>query len=528
MTCQAVALHLLPPPSLEAFSNCYRSKLLDEGVHNWSTPGAEVAAQADCWCANNLTGTIGDYGCCDHPDFFPMCTLDCSPDCDSELAKDCIQECPMLCLEAGEYVVQDARCQTCDWVKCWPMLNCMANHTELLVATGQVRETCDEIAFETDQRPVDYWECWRDAPKHSSHWNIASSILHCGCREDMKGLANETACCGSRLYDGVICDATCVSERDCSSQEAQTCVHGCQSKCKAFDWFPSEECRRDCLLETAACYKYLTCRPPATTGYVCDDGRWPASASGCCHSESAPDQLGCPTMCEEQRLWRVDKPRGGNPWWARFPRDGKMVPQCTCGGCPATVEDLQLKMGQTIEEHLWENGQMILIDIARREGLLLGPNRQMQEMMAGRNDEISRVVERKGSYAEAREEMRAINARYAVRIRDAARLYGDTGDRDSVFRRRRSELHRGGDNYVPYVLLAIIVNLALAIACIVYMYFSFKQRPAQTPLTSFPSSDVVIGSPVQDQGVAEGQVSGTVMLAPVTVAAPTKGKVCQE
>merc|ERR1719393_333932 len=111
----------------------------------------------------------------------------------------------------------------------------------------------------------------------------------------------------------------------------------------------------------------MTCRPPATTGYVCDDGRWPESSSGCCYPEGAPEELGCPTLCEEQRLWRVDKPSGGMPWWSRYPRDNKVVPQCTCRGCPATPEDMEDKMGRTIEESLWDNGQMILMDIARRE-----------------------------------------------------------------------------------------------------------------------------------------------------------------
>jgi hypothetical protein len=87
--CRAVALRLLPPPAIRNYTQCFQDKLRPTSSHDWSVPGAEVSAQLECWCQHNVTQTMQEYGCCDHSDIYPMCSVQCPPDCSSALAQMC-------------------------------------------------------------------------------------------------------------------------------------------------------------------------------------------------------------------------------------------------------------------------------------------------------------------------------------------------------------------------------------------------------------------------------------------------------
>lgn len=430
--CRAVAMRMMQPPALAAYEECFADKVrsndsLGASDHDWSIPGAEVKAQVDCWCQTNLTSTMRDYNCCDHSDVYPMCSIDCQADCQSALAQECVQRCPAMCFEASEYVVDRDTCRHCDWVKCWPVLDCMLQHAEDRVESGDLARTCHETDFAAAPQLLEYWQCWKDIPKHSSHWNILSAIIHCICREGMQQVAKDTHCCDSVPYGGGACDLECVSETECATQEAQTCIHGCQAKCPALDLAPNDRCVEDCLRIGSPCRRYISCRPPVISNYICLDGRWPHASSGCC-TNNQTGIVGCPRLCESQRMWRLDRTRG-IPWWARYHPQEEMIAQCTCHECPESLEGIQEVVATTIEEDLWENGQRMLIDIARREGLDLGPNRHMQELMARRNEEIIEFTQTlavgSDMQAEIDDHIGEINQRYIRELTSAARLHGD-------------------------------------------------------------------------------------------------------
>merc|ERR1719253_259563 len=105
-------------------------------THSWEVPGAEISALRECWCANNMTAVMQDYQCCNHPDISPMCTVDCGIDCPAEkanaesLTSQCLNDCPSMCLEVGEYQVDSELCKNCDWKKCWPSMECLTDRAE--------------------------------------------------------------------------------------------------------------------------------------------------------------------------------------------------------------------------------------------------------------------------------------------------------------------------------------------------------------------------------------------------------------
>merc|ERR1712139_604736 len=110
-------------------------------------------------------------------------------------------------------------------------------------------------------------------------------------------------------------------------------------------------------------------------------------------------------------MGRLDRLEGV-PWWARYHRGRGIVAQCTCDGCPTNEPDAVTKITQTVEEGLWDNGQIMLVDIARREGLKYGPNRKMQELMAQRNDRILSAIHSNMSSAQVGNRIDRINFQY--------------------------------------------------------------------------------------------------------------------
>jgi len=259
-----------------------------------------------------------------------------------------------------------------------------------------------------------------------------SSMLHCACREGMPALVREEHCCKSVSYGGGVCQATCPSESECATQEAQSCIHNCQTLCPSEDPAASPKCQAECLSSGAKCRRYAGCRPPmlTTNHYVCDDGKMPRSDTGCCvDTARGAAKEGCPKLCETQFVWRLDR-RNGLPWWARWRNPGEeIVYQCTCGGCPERTPEGASEVKKIVEESIWDNGQVMLVDIARREGLQLGPNRRMQELMLERNKavgDIWRTYDANDS-AEVETQVDRLNKYYASLIEKAAREYPDDG-----------------------------------------------------------------------------------------------------
>jgi len=513
--CRSVALRLMPTPSINAYEQCFRDKLSPNSTHDWSVPGAEILAQFRCWCQHNLTETMEEYQCCDHPDIYPMCSVQCNPDCSSALAQDCIRSCPSMCFEAAEYVINVTTCASCNWTQCWPVLSCLADHAIDRVEEGTLERTCHEGDFEHRPELQEYWKCWKNAPKHSSHWNVLSSIVHCICREGMKAATNETACCRSSVYSGGTCELECATEAMCASQEAQTCIHGCQLKCPSLQMTPSQECARDCISADSRCRKYVSCRPPSTAGYRCDDGRWPEASTGCCvhELETSPTiGVGCPTLCESERLWRLDR-KHGKPWWARW--HDAPVAQCTCHGCPSTEANALDKLKVTVDEGLYYNGQHMLLDIAKRSGLKYGPNRRMQALMVERNDEISEVMMMNLKAFQLDRRIGDINSRYSAAIIQAAQDYPDDGN----WQPPEAEDEDVRSTTPIVLLLACTAVILAAVACATCVIV--RSRRKANDISTFQGESVVVGQPVSEN---QPEVNSGIVIggAPVLVSAPMK------
>lgn len=436
-----------------------------------------------------------------------------------------------MCFEAQEYIIPRDLCTNCNPSKCFPVMKCLLAHAETLTESGELDRTCHEADFARETTVRDnYRQCWLDMPKHSSHWNVVSAFMHCACREGMVDVANRTDCCKSVTYAGGICEAHCPSERECTSQDAQTCIHNCNMLCSSVEVTPSEECKAQCLTTNAPCRKYLGCRTPMLTmsNYVCDDGKWPQASSGCCVSNTTATnavQLSCPSLCETRLVYRLDV--AGVPWWATQSRGP--VYQCTCDGCPAFTEEGTEEVKKTLEADIWDNGQDLLTDIARRENLKLGPNRQMQELMVRRNELVLEANQAMstGTRHEVENRIQNINAYYTHLITEAARTYPDEGlDKDSFDSLQRKEEESAGLSRVLAILLSVtgVVVIVLMLVILVLVRRR-RQKEESTPVTAFAENQqVVIGSPVpadQTRSKDEGVVSG----AAVTAAAPTREKV---
>lgn len=293
----------------------------------------------------------------------------------------------------------------------------------------------------------------------------------------------------------------CVSEAECASQDAQTCIHGCQLKCPAWDLAPSPQCVNECLKRDSPCRKFVSCRPPVTGGYICHDGRWPESSSGCC--ESNLSRIGsCPRLCESQRTWRLDRKRQkGSPWWARWHQGDGMVAQCTCHGCPESMESMASTLQWTVKEDLWENGQRMLLDIARREGLLWGPTRRMQELMLQRNEEILRALEESkvASYRfDLDETIHQINRRYSDGIIHAARYFDDS--------ERPVAAEASSNTSVSLMTFTIVCTTIVCTTMLGWVFYwkmyAKRTHRQNTDIRTFHGDQVVLGQPVDGEDMA--------------------------
>jgi hypothetical protein len=254
------------------------------------------------------------------------------------------------------------------------------------------------------------------------------------------------------------------------------------------------------------------------SAFVCDDGEWPQANSGCCVDETSGD-VGCPKLCEAQHIWRLDR-KSGTPWWARWYDQGDaIVAQCTCDGCPSTEVNAEAKLKKTVEEGLWDNGQIMLVDIARREGLKYGPNRYMQELMVVRNAKITEIMKTTSGSKELDRMIAHTNRIYGRDITIAARYHGDDLQTQKVVvKEEGSHL----EYIVVPIVCAVLVLCALGCCCVMYYRGRAHSKRDDIGVPTFPPGDhVVVGQPVAQASEAgpEGVQSGV----PVTLTAPTKG-----
>jgi len=166
-----------------------------------------------------------------------------------------------------------------------------------------------------------------------------------------------------------------------------------------------------------------------------------------------------------------------------------------------------------VKEDLWDNGQIMLIDIARRLGLKYGPNRKMQELMVSRNNEIMDVVGETGKTSFTLDRrIDAINERYSSKIIAAASEYPDTP-------RLHVEQEETSEATQIVVVVACTVLLLGAVACATHLII--RSRRKQNDLSAFPQGEnVVVGQPVQtNPEIVPGTIQGG---TPVTIAAPMK------
>jgi hypothetical protein len=104
--------------------------------------------------------------------------------------------------------------------------------------------------------------------------------------------------------------------------------------------------------------------------------------NGCCKfpiHNGLMYQMACPKLCDLRQTYRIVAP----------PQHSV---ECQCGGCPDTVEQAVFKWNQTVKDSFWDNGQNVLKDIAREEGLELGATKEMQVLMKLRNDNIKAAI----------------------------------------------------------------------------------------------------------------------------------------
>lgn len=238
---------------------------------------------------------------------------------------------------------------------------------------------------------------------------------------------------------------------------------------------------------------------------------------------------GCPKLCENQNIWRLDR-TNGLPWWTRYRGGTGLVYQCSCTGCPESNEEGMIKLtGVLLEDNVWENGQMLLITIAREAGLTLGPNRKMQELMAERNVQIllvlaqADIANQGGTISENYPPIARLNEQYTQRIAQAAREYPDDGGTKN----KGEGDHEEGDSTGLVVVVIILCTLFMLTGVSLATWLFMRRKRSMTATETFSGNEqVVIGSPVQlGDGTAEpyAQYSKAPVGAPVIVTANASG-----
>jgi hypothetical protein len=196
-----------------------------------------------------------------------------------------------------------------------------------------------------------------------------------------------------------------------------------------------------------------------------------------------------------------------------------MILQCRCSGCPTSAAQGQDKLTKIVEQELWDNGQKMLVNVARKAGLKFGPNRAMQKLMAERNDKISALMHaHDGTQGpQISQRIAVLNAEYGKEISWAASVYPDVPAK-VVVKRSGDADQRKRAIIIVVVTCTVVVLLCVSLTTVVII----RTRKREDTVMQFEGEHVVTGMPCDgNQGVHVGDVQGG---TPVTVTAPTQVK----
>eukprot|EP00746_Dinoflagellata_sp_MGD_P159519 gnl/MRDRNA2_/MRDRNA2_86721_c6_seq1.p1 gnl/MRDRNA2_/MRDRNA2_86721_c6~~gnl/MRDRNA2_/MRDRNA2_86721_c6_seq1.p1 ORF type:complete len:563 (+),score=77.00 gnl/MRDRNA2_/MRDRNA2_86721_c6_seq1:53-1741(+) len=434
------SLFTLPTPGLLEFQKCVNTEAASADL---GVPGVDLRIRAECACTHRVFEAIQALGCCEHPDFKQLCETECNPDCDSEAATNCVEQCPALCLERDYAPTSCAK--TCTSGECHRHVLCITAHAAQAIETGNMERVCHERLFAESEQMKDFHSCQVLHP-HRSVWQRQNAAKHCICESKLAAAVVEATCCESS-WGKDICNAPCGAV-DCGSDEGQRCLALCSEACAQMESI-SQNCYMQCFEASATCSKYDIC-PPTTWpshGYICDDGSEPMK-TGCCakNPRGGPGGSTCPLMCDAHKSYPIAT------------GDGHRY-ECFCEGCPSTVEEGDAKFHLLMENELHANGQSILNAIAMEVGLKY-PTRRMQQLMDERNAEIMKVVKSGKNGAEQEREIGRINEEYVEKIRES----GKRGPEDDTGSQSPQQ-EEGDESNVYFIIAVAAVVVALISVC---------------------------------------------------------------
>lgn len=502
-SCNIQPLLLMAPPSFQDWSECIENGIPDL---NRTIAGAEAGLLGNCWCESNVLQAVQNHSCCEHPDFVGLCGVDCQANCSSAAAQTCIRECPAMCLEA-DYAPESCydRCHELD---CLPYLLCITDHAQNTAHSDSGQLVCHDANFHSSPEMLAYFDCLQDAPMRTN-WQRWNSQHHCFCTSSLKDAAERNNCCQAQWADP-ICNIDCRTTAECASFSGSACMGGCADTCDMIHpHLIRQSCHDECFI--GDCDRYKTCEPPeqASFEYLCDNLAPPA-ANGCCEGVLPSGAIGetCPALCQSGRKYIL--PHGD---------------VCQCFDCPTTATEAEQTINETfvgeasapggVSANVWQNGQTVLMDISRQEGLIYGATPQMQAMVVARNVQIRAAIsraEQDSASSDVEREIVRISAEWHAQIQlcarggpeDPACNYGNALEYLPDY--ASSEPASQDDEDDADVMMFVVIIVAAVACCfggvVVALYLrsqkSGQQGGGATTRPMDGDANVVVGRPVDD------------------------------
>lgn len=375
-TCNHV--NMVQAPAYTNFETCYNTKM---ATANLSVVGTQMLVQAECWCSNDLKTLIDNAGCCKSRQYKPWCEMECNPDCKSQEALLCLEECPPLCT-MPQYAPVNCNCSSCS-----AYIICISEaHENVTIASV----ACDSNAFQASAAVANYGQCISSGPVRTN-WDRFLSQYWCSCQVGLPAVIATDRCCDT-AWAGDVCSQQCLNETECSTTVAKQCLSDCDRLCgQLLPEQVTSKCLRDCLHPGSPCYIYKTCQPDTQTnfGYTCLGGSTP-DVHGCCqvsrNGEAASPM--CPTLCSTRNEWSL-------PWGI----------ECECYGCPANQTagvDILNNFTVLTWQDLAVSAQATIASIVVQTGLSQPTSDtilQMHSLMTARNNAIlASISAAKGVY----------------------------------------------------------------------------------------------------------------------------------
>jgi hypothetical protein len=186
--------------------------------------------------------------------------------------------------------------------------------------------------------------------------------------------------------------------------------------------------------------------------------------------------------------------------------------ECTCSGCPKTVDEVRSKLENAIDLEIHENGLRLLVTIAHAAGLEY-PTPEMRNLMEERNKEILLQLGAWAGSVERFQAIQAANSKYLARIEDAAHEGKRSQSGAGTGLRGSSEENMGDASHRSHLLLMVVVGLAvlvLVLAAVIPVTVMSTNSTKVITIDISLASQEPCGSPVK-------KVSALVMGQPVTV-----------